>query len=635
MIEAEPASGELKETFGDSIYMRAAYSTTAYDSTFNTSDVHIDIYVGRDNIQYTLPSNADVFFNMDIDGIEWEENILVSLPLGENVKEVLVKSLDFKKIQHDTDGRKLVRMCAGIRNFKEYHREELSYESDYESVCRRVSLTEIPQASAIKSFENRDIYLGVGEYAGKPDAVPYQTLGTIKIEIDPLEADCRHDAVIQLGEYSHTVYDVYDKVSFSPPAEWMNAMPAQTQMKGTVTIITYSMSGSELGRGATWWNACIGEYAGPSIGGVSVSHIGCTWNNTLIYVQSVSKARVTVSGAQAQHGASIVKYSMYCGEYDYSGTENTFTTDTLNDSGTAEIGGYVQDSRGFKARFGAGSTIPVIGPQVYSYAPPRFADVTAERCETDGTLVNDGSRLKATVYYELSEVPGIENTAVTAIEYKRTTDSGYTQLAQSFGNGTALVTEQQFDINTAYNLRMSVTDKFTTSYYETILPVSFITMEFLKGGRGVSFGKECTIPNAMDIGFKLYARAGIMPITVYDGGEWSADLGRYSFFAVKVECIAGSPCWVLCFHGPDSDVIEGSITRLTENSGGDIDGEEMISVLIRISSPSKYEVIRSYTYMSQVSLGVSSSGNAIISHQHNGKTGVKYDGSVKQVYALL
>ncbi|MDO5397768.1 MAG: DUF859 family phage minor structural protein [bacterium] len=635
MIEAELVSGELRELFGDEIYMRAVYSTTAYDSTFNTSDIHVDIYIGRENMQYTLPSKSIVFFNMDIDGVEWEENIATPLPIGENVKEVLIKSLDFEKIQHNVDGKKNVRMCAGIRNFKEYHREELNYESDYESVCRRVALTEIPQASAIKSFDNRNIYLGVKEYQGNIDAIKYQTLGEIKIEINPLEADCRHDAVIRLGEYSHTVYDVYDSVSFAPPAEWMNAMPAQTQMKGTVTIITYNASGSELGRGATWWNARIGAYAGPSIGEVNVSHIGCTWNNELIYVQGVSKAQITVSGAQAYHGASIVKYSMYCGEHDYSGTENTFTTDTLKDSGMAETGGYVQDSRGFKEYFGAGSAKPVVYPKVYAYAPPRFVDVTAERCETDGSLVNDGSYLKATVYYELSEVLGIENTAVTAIEYKKTTESSYTRLAQGFGNGTALVTEQQFDVNAAYNLRLTITDKFAASSYETILPVSFITMEFLKGGRGISFGKECTIPDAMDIGFKLYARAGIMPITMYDGGEWSGDLARYSLFSVKVECILGKPCWIMCFHGQGSDTIEGNIMRLTENTGGNIDGEEMISILINVNSPSEYEVIRSCTYMSQISLGVLPSGNAIVSHQHNGSTGVKYAESIKQVYALL
>lgn len=632
MIEPVLASGKLRMMFGDEIYMRVEYSTTAYDGTFNTSDIHIDIYIGRENMQYTLSSSSAVFFNMDIDGADWQESIANPLPIGENIKEALVKSLDFENIQHDIDGKKTVRLCAGIKNFKEYHREELNYEADYKSVCKRISLTEIPQASAIKTFVNRNVYLGIDEYI---NAEQYQTSGQIKIEINPLEADCRHDVIIRLGEYSHTVYDIYDSVSFSPPAEWMNAMPAQTQMKGTVTIITYSASGKECGQASTWWNACIGEYAGPDISGIDISHIGCTWNNNSIYVQGISKAQITVNGAQAHYGASIVKYSMYCGEYDYTGTERTFTTDTLNTAGEAEAGGYAQDSRGFKVRFGKNTAMPVSGPQVYEYTPPRFLDVTAERCDTDGSLVNDGSYLRATVYYKLSEVSGIDNAAVTAIEYKKTTESNYVQLNENFGNGTTLVTAHQFDVNTAYNLRMAIKDRFSKSYYETILPVSFITMEFLKGGKGVSFGKECTIPDAMDVGFKLYARAGIMPIIVYNGSIWSGDLAQYSLFAVQIECPEGVLRWVLCFHGQESDVIEGSVTRLTENEAEYTYGHEAISISIDIRTPSEYTVLRSHTYMSKVSLGSAITGTAIVSHIHTGSSGVKFADAIKQVYALL
>lgn len=572
-------SGSESTLLHQGMYLWLEWETLSADETVNQSTVRISVYLRRRNVQWGVQADS-TSFTMNIDGISERFELDPTFTLGDDNQgetEVLVKQFTYT-IQHDDDGTKNVRMCLALINPAYYHIDyggDPDAEEPYISVTTVVSLTAIPQASAIDSI-TRDVYIG---------APSGGTLNNkLTVDIAPLEESYRHDLIINLGDFTETIYDVYDLAEFAVPVSWLAAMPTLTLLRGTVTLITYNDDGDEVGRVSTYWRARVDEsYAAPYPGTKSRTHIGCTWNYTAYYLQGVSKIKITVNNARSDYCADIVKYEIYCDEYEYVGELNNFTTGTINVSGAITYSAYVTDSRGFRVQVGTATTL-----NIYTYSPPRFGDVTTERAASDGTILNEGTYMKSTVNYAIDNPSFLSNTATTKIYYKRSVDSEYTLLAvngvpEGYSNGTAHISSKTFNIDTAYDIRYEVTDKFSTSYYHDVLPVSHISLEFLAGGKGISFGKEATLENAADFGYKIYARHGIMPIELSKSGNLTngINIRDYSLFAIYTNLATG---WLLGFRALNSNTIYASRSRAgynTDPKGGYV---ETYSAIITVSS---------------------------------------------------
>ena len=97
-----------------------------------------------------------------------------------------------------------------------------------------------------------------------------------------------------------------------------------------------------------------------------------------IYVQSKSKATLTINGAAGSYGSTIKSYSISGG--GYSGTVSTLTTGFLNSSGTITFTATVTDSRG---RTSAAATVSIT---VVAYSVPSFSSYNSQRCNSGGTI---------------------------------------------------------------------------------------------------------------------------------------------------------------------------------------------------------------------------------------------------------
>ena len=572
-------SGSASTLLHQGMYLWLEWETLSADETVNQSTVRISVYLRRRNVQWGIQADS-TSFTMNIDGISERFELDPTFTLGDDNQgetEVLVKQFTYT-IQHDDDGKKNVRMCLALKNPAYYHIEyggDPDAEEDYISVTTVVSLTAIPQASAIDSI-TRDVYIGA------PDSGSLNN--KLSVDIAPLEESYRHDLIVTLGDFTETIYDVYDLAEFVVPVSWLAAMPTLTLLRGMVTLITYNDDGDEVGRVSTYWRARVDEsYAAPYPGTKSRAHIGCTWNYTAYYLQGVSKVKITINNARSDYCADIVKYEIYCDEYEYVGESNNYTTGTINVSGAITYSAYVTDSRGFRVQVGT-----PISFNIYPYSPPRFGDVTTERAASDGTILNEGTYMKSTVNYTIDNPSFLSNTATTKIYYKRSVDSDYTLLAvngvpEGYSNGVAHVSSKAFNIDTAYDIRYEVTDKFSTSYYHDVLPISHISLEFLAGGKGISFGKEATLENAADFGYKIYARQGIMPIELSISGNLDngIDIRKYSLFAISTSI--GSN-WLLGFRELNSNTIYASRSRAGYDSEWNAGYVETYSASLTISN---------------------------------------------------
>lgn len=520
-------------------YFCMEWETVSIDKVYNKSDVRVRLYVtnnktdsGNGNASCYINGSAHVAFTMDIEGIEYSGS--PDCTLNEDTRERTVYENTFT-IQHKSDGTKTVRMCATIQGVEIVRSDRETIEEEL-SICRYEKLENIPQASEFKSI-GRDVIVN--------------GTNTLDIIIAPLNDECRHDLIISFGEYSETICNVKESVSMIIPVEWLSHIPSAESGTGLITLRTFDEHGDKIGTVQTYWNAYVPDDASPDFDKLQIDQIVQSFGLSFGWVQYASKAMLEIINPHSDWGAEIVSY--YISGCGYKGTEQTLETGTINYSGSRTFKAYVTDSRGKK------SNVKTVTINVSAYNPPRFLSVLSQRAENDGTVKNDGSYLRSTVSYEYDTFDGL-NSVKEYVYIKKSTDSEYTQLSTAFKNGIPVVSSAQFDMNTSYDIRYKLVDKFSVSNYDDILSVSRITMEFLKGGKGISFGKEAEVENAVDCGYKLYARNGIMPLSAANDDIKASEEGlrAYTLFAVKLS-IADE--YILCYRGLDSDVIAGSYSK--------------------------------------------------------------------------
>ncbi|MGN0162675.1 MAG: DUF859 family phage minor structural protein [Candidatus Ornithomonoglobus sp.] len=580
------------------------WETLEIDKVYNKSTVRVRLYVTNNKISGISSGNASCFidgscgcsFTMDIEGIEWSGNPDASLT-EDGVRERTLYEDTFV-IQHNSDGKKTVRMCATVTNVT-INRGGTTEDIEEEYICRYVALENIPQASEFESID-RDVEVN-GENA-------------LNIVIAPFDDTCRHDLIISLGNYSETICNAKDSVSYVIPVEWLSAIPAANESVGLITLRTFDSHGMKLGEVQTYWNAYVPEDAVPEFDELTIEQLQGSFSLSFGWIQHASRAHLEIIGAVSNWGADIAAYSIKgCG---YSGAEATLDTDTINYSGTRTFSAYVVDSRGKK------SEVKTVSINITAYSPPRFLSVLSQRCDSDSTIKNEGSYMLSTVLFEFDSFDGL-NTCTQTIYYKKTTDTEYTKLDTSFTNGTPSKSTTIFDISTSYDIQYRLTDKFGVSYYNDILTVSHISMEFLRGGKGIAFGKAAEIENAADFGYKIYAREGIMPVEILQTGnlERNADIRTFSLFAIKTTLSDG---WILGFRGLDSDIITGSYAY-----GGYSD---MIANLPYVEA---YAVSMTIIDNGDGYTATVSRGSATNDSKYTGSASEYDESAIVQVYALM
>ena len=154
-------------------------------------------------------------------------------------------------------------------------------------------------------------------------------------------------------------------VSWTPALALANQIPSTTSGTCTITCDTYNDS-TKIGTKTCTLTLTVPASVKPTISSLTTSRVDgnvpSTWG---IYVQSKSKATLTINGAAGSYGSTIKSYSISGG--GYSGTSSTLTTGFLNSSGTITFTATVTDSRG---RTSAAATVSIT---VIAYSVPSFS----------------------------------------------------------------------------------------------------------------------------------------------------------------------------------------------------------------------------------------------------------------------
>lgn len=219
-------------------------------------------------------------------------------------------------------------------------------------------------------------------------------------------------------------------MSWTPALTLANQIPNAVSGKCTITCKTYSGT-TEVGSKTCTLTLTVPSSVKPTITSLTAERVDGTVPSTwAIYVQSKSKAKLTINGAAGAYGSTIASYSITGG--GYSSTASSFTTGFLNTSGTITFTASVTDSRG---RVSADATVSIT---VVAYTAPAFSKYVSQRCNSAGTASDNGTYVKSTVNFSYASCSS-KNTVTTATYYKKTTDTSWTNASKTFTSGTDLL----------------------------------------------------------------------------------------------------------------------------------------------------------------------------------------------------
>ena len=325
-------------------------------------------------------------------------------------------------------------------------------------------------------------------------SMPATTMGSAgTISISRASSSFTHTLTYSFGSASGTIATKTSatSVSWTPPTSLATQIPNSTS--GTCTLTCYTYNGNTLvGTSTCTVTLSVPASIKPTMTSFTATRVdGTVPSSWGIYVQTKSKATLTINGAAGASGSTITAYSITGG--GLSSTQSSVTTGFLNTSGSITFTGKVCDSRG---RWSDELTVTIT---VVAYSSPRFTSYTTQRCTSAGTSSANGTYAKSTVSFYWWSCNG-KNTLTTAVAYKKSTDSSYTDASTTFSSGTEFVFGGgNLSVDYSYDIRFTLTDAFGSVTVVDSLSTASVLMDFKAGGTGLAVGKVSETDNCFEV----------------------------------------------------------------------------------------------------------------------------------------
>ena len=308
---------------------------------------------------------------------------------------------------------------------------------------------------------------------------------TVTINTPRASTSFTHDLAYSFagGSYLAIATGVTTSSTWTIPLNLANSIPNTSS--GTVTIRCITKNGSaEVGRTTVLLTVKVPYDIYPGISAVTHAEANTGTVATIgAYVQSKSKIKVTIT-ANGVYSSTIKSISSTFGGKVYTGA--TFTTDTVNASGSLNIVTTVTDSRGR-------SSIKTTTLSVLEYAAPKITTFKVARYNGT-TPSSEGESVKISLAYSVTSLNS-KNTASAKIEYKKSTDTSWTTLytRTELALSGSLQPTTTFSVDYQWDFRVTLTDAFRSSAsYTTYVPSGAVILDIKADGKGIAFFKTST-----------------------------------------------------------------------------------------------------------------------------------------------
>ena len=485
------------------------------DVANNYSNVTVKVFVYRTNTGYTTYGKGTLYCG--IDGTSYSQGITSSQKITNSGIYLFERTVN---IYHNGDGTKSIWVSAYIS-----HERVTSSDQGF-----TVYLDTIPRRSTITGIS--------GDWFGDP----------MTVTIDRKSSSFNTDVYVRAnGDWRNVVWHSSDtSISFTLPADLANNVTTATECTGQVKIVTNN--------GDTWigedvWDKWMGvpSWMSPSISNVALDTDTCV-NELWCWVQYKSKLRVrtTCSGS---YGSSITTVRV-----EYDGTfywGNEIWTNITSIDGDRPVNVAVWDSRGRQANWSGHISVGW-------YQNP-WGTLEAYRCTADGTRDDvNGTYVRVIYSGDKASISG-HNTFALAID-SRETNHEWSNPRVSTSTPTswasAIIGDGHFDLDKTYQIRLRISDWYTTTTKIVPISTSKVLLDFKAGGTGLGIGRIATEDDMAQFatGVQIFAGRNNNP-------EVGADL-IFKNCGNKAQDIG------VCGATPNSDALL-NIYRFTSSEEGD------------------------------------------------------------------
>lgn len=505
------ASGTIQQAIRTGYRLQIAWTVDSQSVANNTSTVTAKVQLVSTGSSYTINSSASKSGSLTINGTKYTFTFTAALS-GSQTKTIYTKTVT---VSHASDGTKTCAFSAtaGINvtlSGTYYGNVTASGNGTFNTIARASSISSVTSSVSVNGTN------------------------TCTVEISRKSSSFTHTVVFSFGSYSKTTTGVATSTSYAIPTSWLNAIPKATSGTAKVTVTTYSGS-SKIGSAVSKnFTLTVPSTVVPTISSVAVADT--TTNQTTFgnMVQNKSKAKFTITAAGAL-SSTITAYKTVFESKTYTGA--TPTTSTITKSGTASAKITVTDSRGRTATYTKTWT-------VVAYAAPKIESLTAARCFADGTENYEGTYVKLNYNFTIASVNS-KNANTYVIEYKPQSGTTWTALTNGTGyavNTSFISAEGLFDVDSSYDLRLSITDSFGTVRVQTEIPTAFTLLDFNASGRGVAFGKVSELTEGVEFALPTVFSHAETPSSVkyLAQGQDLNDVMTPGFYAIPNTTVAGS-----------------------------------------------------------------------------------------------
>ena len=526
-------TGTITEAIRTGYSLKIVWEVDSQSVANNTSNVTAKVQLVSTGSSYTINSSASKSGSLTINGTKYTFSFTAALS-GNQTKTLYTKTVT---VAHAADGTKTCAFSAtaGIDvtlSGTYYGNVTASGSGTFNTIARASTISSVTSSVAVNGTN------------------------AVAVNITRASSSFTHTVVFAFGSYSNTITGAGTSASYAIPTSWLNAIPNATSGTAKVTVTTYSGStkiGSAVSQNFT---LTVPATVVPTIGSVAV--VDTTTNQTTFgnMVQNKSQAKFTITASGAL-GSTITAYKTVFESKTYTGA--TPTTSTITKSGTASAVITVTDSRGRTATYTKTWT-------VVAYAAPKISNLTAARCLADGTENYEGTFVKVAFNYAIASVNN-KNTNTYVIEYKPQSATAWTALTNGTGytvNTSIISAKGLFGVDSSYDLRLSITDSFTTIRGLTEIPTAFTLLDFNKSGKALAFGKVSELTEGVEFALPTsfsHAETPNSPIYMQSGQDFNAFL-EPGFYAIPNTAVSAT-----LLNKPWTSTATGGLYVLVEGDG--------------------------------------------------------------------
>ena len=436
----------------------------SYDVNSNSSVVSWDLKLYR---PYSITSSAAKNYSVVINGATVSSG---STTIGGSGTKTIASGT--KTITHNSDGKKTISFSFTL-DFA------ITWSGVYigtGSASGSLKLTDIPRVSTF-SVNKTSADMGTA----------------VTFTITRASTAFTHKLTLTWnGVTSEIASNVATSQAWTIPLTLANDLPNSTSGACVITCITYNGS-TEIGRKTLSMTLKVPASVKPVVNSIAISEATSGLASKFgAYVQGYSKLKV-VTTASGSYSSTIKSYSVKIMGKTYSGS--TITSDAITINGSVAVNVTVTDSRGRTVT----STQNVT---VLAYSKPSITVLTAQRCDQDGTLNDEGEYVKLTYAFDIPTL-GNKNDKSYTLAYKLKDDADFTTLTggSAYSLNTAYIPSTVFSGDESYDFRLTVSDYFSVNEisFDADVPTAFTLVDYHASGTGMAIGKVSEKPDTLEI----------------------------------------------------------------------------------------------------------------------------------------